>query len=362
MKPEKLSAAVWLGLALTVLLALPALASSGKIQAKSYEDLDKIIRWLPADCETLVVFRKPFLIQAISKSEGLPESFGDAFRCRMVRLPLPMEKNQIIPKSFLDGKNIVLQVSASKLCRPANVAYLEGGSVQDVSIMVLGDDAVESLQDALALAHESAREVFYDLGYKVIVLSEYDNQLFDAVPFGFYFCSPASGILLCANNRQMMHEVLVRIGEVKSTSHKHLEVANRILPPELPEWVLVNKQADIWALRHYDKKSAAFDRSSPDYLSTEDKSFYRDEKAQGLVFEYSQSNGQAKISFMSDDPRAQELRKSAWKDSSDRLPVYEASQSGSVLAVTFDVAQSVAGKRWALAVLIWHLLGNLAVH
>lgn len=344
-----------------VFLILPCPAKGG--QASNNDNLNKILHWLPADSETLVVYRRPFTIQSLNQSEGLPEEFADSLRSRLVRLPLPMQRNQIIPRSFLEGKIISLQVEAGKHFRSANAAAKsQRGTYQSCSVTVFNPDGTDSLNDAFVLARQCAKESFFDQGYEVLVLPEYDNVLVDAYPLDFYFCSPSkSGILVCATSKEIMHEVLSRMKNGNRRASKSASTFHRAFPDEWPEWTLVNREADIWALRHYDRANAPFDLSSAYYLGTVDKSTYRDEAASGIVFEYSKSQGQAKINYLSNDSQAQEVRKKAWRDSSEQVPEYDNIQSGSVLTVSFDVDGAIPGKRRALALLVWHLLGYATV-
>ena len=344
-------------LSVLFVLAVPAGASSDKSQAKAHCDLDRIISWFPVSCEALTVFRSPFSIKAINRSEGLPEDFADTFRSRLVRLPLPMEKNQIIPNSFLNGKTILFLVAASRFQLPDGRTAAQKGGLEDASVMVFGDDAVEALEEAMKLGRQCATEVYREADREVIVLSEYENLLFEAFPANFYFCSPGEGLLVCASSKEIMHEILVRMGNGKSSIERGHWPTGRILPQELPEWTLLDRRADIWALRHYDKRTGAADRTSANYLRAEDASIYRDEAPGGVVFTYLQAISQVKISYLSGDAKAQEVRLRSWQYEGNLLPPFKESQSGSVLTLTFDMAGAIASQRRELAVNIWHLLG-----
>ncbi|PWT98076.1 MAG: hypothetical protein C5B53_07160 [Candidatus Melainabacteria bacterium] len=344
-------------LAILFNIAPPAQASTKQSPGKCHYDLDRIISWFPVDCETLVVFRSPFPIKAINRSEGLPEDFADTFRSRVVRLPLPFEKNQIVPKSFLDGKKILLEVAASRFHLADHRLATEKANLENASVMVFGEEAVESLKEAMKLGRQCALETYKEADREVIVLSEYENLLVDAFPANFYFCSPDEGLLVCASSREMMHEILLRMGRGKSANGRGHLPAGRMLSAELPEWTLLDRQADIWALRHYDKRTAASDHTSSDYLRAQDKSIYRDEAPGGVVFTYLQGSMQVKISHLSGDAKAQDLRQQGWHYIANLLPPFKESQSGSLLTLTFDMKEAIAGQRRELAFNIWHLLG-----
>jgi hypothetical protein len=307
----------------------------------------------------LVVFRSPFTIKALNRCQGLPEDFPDTFRSRLVRLPLPMETNQIIPKSFLVGKTILFQVAASKFHELDKRVPLDQPGLENASIMVFGEDAVESLSQAMKLGRQCAAETYKDGEHEVIVLPEYENLLVDASPVNFYFSSPGEGLLICASSREMMRAVLLRIGDSKPSARRGHLPTGKMLPAELPEWTLLDRQADIWCLRHYDKKTAELDHSSYRYVFVfaEGEPSYCDESPGGLVFTYSRARKEVKISFLSGDPKAQELRLFAWRHSSNVLPAFKASQSGSVLTITFDIADATASQCRELAVRIWLMLG-----
>jgi hypothetical protein len=149
----------------------------------------------------------------------------------------------------------------------------------------------------------------------------------------------------------MLHEVLTRM------QHKS---ERRLLPEQLPEWKFVNKQADIWALRHCDKKSTAFDPSSLAFVGKKDKSSYLDETIQGIAFEYRKAEGRAKITYLSTDSKAQELRKLAWTESADQLPAYTMTLSPTDFEIALAVNEAAPAKCWTLVLWVWYLLGHMS--
>ena len=102
---------------------------------------------------------------------------------------------------------------------------------------------------------------------------------------------PKPNVAVAATNEEYLREVLARI------NGKHGE---RALPESLPEWKYVNTHAAFWALRHYDKKGAAVDATSP--LAGPNSSVIADDRAIGLTFYFDPDKSKtATITYLSGD-------------------------------------------------------------
>src|SRR5262249_48115665 len=78
----------------------------------------------------------------------------------------------------------------------------------------------------------------------------------------------------------------------------------KALPETLPEWRYVNKDVQLWGLRHYDRSQGDSDPTSP-FWDPEKfvKAPFHDEQAIGLTFNYDAANGRAPtITYLSENP------------------------------------------------------------
>jgi len=111
----------------------------------------------------------------------------------------------------------------------------------------------------------------------------------------YFLALPRPNVLLVANNRQYMQEVLERLAHKK---------APRALPDQLPEWRFLDANARFWGLRHYDPTQAEMDPTSP---LGEDRTFDPgDPKAIGVLFALDPKNERRLVitSFSGDEAKA----------------------------------------------------------
>jgi hypothetical protein len=84
---------------------------------------------------------------------------------------------------------------------------------------------------------------------------------------------PKPNVLLIANNRKYLVEVLERMAQEKMP---------RALPNELPEWKFLDANARFWGLRHYHPTQAKKDPTSP--LGGDSAYVQGDPRAIGVLF------------------------------------------------------------------------------
>ncbi|MGB6826536.1 MAG: hypothetical protein WBE41_00745 [Terracidiphilus sp.] len=158
-----------------------------------------------------------------------------------------------------------------------------GAEVMDFegcSIIVFEKDLgalVGSIQQAAAM--DGARNDVID-GIRVLISEEKS----EGAVFTRILAFPRSNILLVANNRKYLQEVLARMSQNRTP---------RALPVQLPEWRLLDPNARFWGLRHYDPTQAKLDPSSP---LGEDRSYVPgDPKAIGVLFALNPKNEQSLV-------------------------------------------------------------------
>jgi hypothetical protein len=106
-------------------------------------------------------------------------------------------------------------------------------------------------------------------GMRVLVMQEKSEE----AEWTYFLAVPRPKVLLVANNRKYLQEVLERMAQKK---------VPRALPDQLPEWRFLDASARFWGLRHYDPTQAKMDRTSP---LREDGTFVPgDPKSIGVLF------------------------------------------------------------------------------
>jgi hypothetical protein len=81
-------------------------------------------------------------------------------------------------------------------------------------------------------------------------------------------------VVLVSTNKQYLVEMMARMRGTQG---------QRALPDDLREWAYVNKRAQFWGLRHYDKQQSKYDPTSP--FGGKKSANFPDEKAIGMTYE-----------------------------------------------------------------------------
>jgi hypothetical protein len=145
------------------------------------------------------------------------------------------------------------------------------------------------MQDA---AHVAVRVEEIE-GQKVAVFEEPSEQ--DV--WTIFITFPQKGVVLVATNKRFLQEMLARIRGA---------AGEKALPDTLPEWKYVNKQAQFWGLRHFDKRQAREDPTSP--FGGRKSANIPDDEAIGLTYQcHPSKERKATLTYLS-GPRA-EVRK-----------------------------------------------------
>jgi hypothetical protein len=253
--------------------------------ASSSSSAQRVLSWLPADTETLLVANGPFWMSNFQvggddyqnhliPSEELEKDFQSS------TLGLFNFKNYILEK-HLAGKKVLLAVEGSRHFRPTTglgeLPY-EGCAIA-IFADDLGDrrDAFMKEATPIALRTEDVEE------QKIVVLQE---QLESDV-WTIFVVFPQKNVVLAATNRDFLLEVLTRMRGARG---------ERAFPESLPEWKYVNKQAQFWGLRHFDRRQAEEDPTSP--FGGRKSANIPDEQAIGLTYQCD-ANRKAILTYLS---------------------------------------------------------------
>jgi hypothetical protein len=227
-------------------------ASASPTVVRGPIEIEQALSWLPADTETLLVANGPFWIsshetaqQGAKNSEVTTEELESRFE----GLTLSLFNSSNGPlKKHLEGRKVRFALEASRHFRlPADLGELpfEGCAI------AIFDDNLDDRRDAFMkdAAHLAVDIAEID-GQKVAVFQEplQDDLWTTFVAF------PQKGVVLVATDQRLLEQVLARMKDAKGRG---------ALPDCLPEWKYVNRHAQFWGFRHFDKLQAKDDPTSP---------------------------------------------------------------------------------------------------
>jgi hypothetical protein len=199
-------------------------------------------------------------------------------------------KNRLLEK-HLEGKKVLFALEGSRHFRPP--AGLGEMPFEGCALAVFKDDLGDRRDAFMKDAAQVAVRVEEIEGLTVAVFEEPSEQ--DILTTFVTF--PQEGVVLIATNKRFLQEMLARMRGVEG---------ERALSDNLPEWKYVNKKAKFWGLRHYDKRQANEDPSSP--FGGSKSANTPDDDAVGLTYQCDPSRERrATLTYLS-SPRV-ELRK-----------------------------------------------------
>jgi hypothetical protein len=267
----------------------------GITESPTEMEIWKIVSWLPADTETLVVsrgrYRIPQLAATIEEADDdsldrLPLVPKDALQTSFDVLPadlLGFEESLLI--KHLTGLQVILAVEGSRHFRPPTAT--DQMDYEGCEVVVFDRDLDQQGDPFQAVARSALKQEIVE-GQPVLQF----EQKFEYTDRSemIFLAHPRPNTLLIGTNRNYIREVLARIAGKK---------APRALPSDLSEWKFVNLTSRVWAIRHYDRAQAAEDPSSP--FGGEKAANIPDEQAVGLTFSFDIRQRTAKVMFLSQD-------------------------------------------------------------
>ena len=264
-------------------------------------DVQRVLSWLPADTETLLVANGPFWMSSFqteqdhSDHQMQPQDIQKAFQ--QLTLGLFALKNGVLEKR-LEGKKILLAVEGSRHFRPPK--DLGELPYEGCAIVIFADELGNLGDTFMTDATESALKTDEIEGLRVAVLQEQMEQ----DTWTTFVAFPGKNVVLVATNRAYLQEMLSRM---------RTPGTKRAFPETLPEWKHVNAQAEFLGMRHFDKGQSALDPTSP--FGGQKSANVPDDQAIGLTFQYDATREKkATLTYLSDD------RKSIRKIEENRFP------------------------------------------
>jgi hypothetical protein len=299
-----------------LLAALVALASLGQTaepaksappaQKSPAELLDQVLHWLPADTETIIV-TNTFTINPPKNQEDADELAASDYHKAM----------ELLRNKDLIGRKVLLAVEGSRCFRVPRASGVL--PYQGCEISIVEESAAPALTSAVQSIVKTAKKTTEIAGKSVAVFEEKAGKHI----WTFFLVQPKPQILLYATHRGYLQQVLEQMEKAPET---------RAMPPELPEWKIVDTASPVWAIRHYSKAAAAKDITSP---LREGRAIanVRDTEAVGLAFSGDPAAKRATVWYLS---RSKNLIAIASKNFAPEVlkPKVEQAQPG-VARVTF---------------------------
>jgi hypothetical protein len=249
--------------------------------------LPMALSWLPADTETLIVANGPFVMPQRQNAEDDTKSrllSLKEIRETFESLPLGLVGLQqgVLEKKF-NRREVAFAIEGARSFRsPSGLGEM---TYEGCDIVVFAHD-VSSLGAAFMEDSKSVAMKFEEVqGQRVAVFEEKMEEDIWTTMVAF----PKGNVLVVATNRDYLRGVLARIGGAGGP---------RALPDGLPEWKYVDMNDHAWGLRHYDKRQAETDPSSP--IGGEKSANFPDDDAIGIVFNFDAERGRtATITYLS---------------------------------------------------------------
>ena len=217
-------------------------------------DLKRVLSWLPADTETLLVANGPFWMSNFrigGEDDKNRRITSDKLEKQFEGLTLGLFNfsltNSLLEK-HLEGKKVLFALEGSRHFRgPAGLGEMP---FEGCALAIFRDDLGDRRDAFMKEATQSAVRVEEIEGQKV---AEFEERM-ERDTWTILITFPQQGVVLAATDKRFLREMLARIRGA---------AGERALPDTLPEWKYVSKQAQFWGLRHYDKLQANEDPTSP---------------------------------------------------------------------------------------------------
>jgi hypothetical protein len=234
-------------------------------------DLERVLSWLPADTETLQVADGPFRMANYIEEHDYSNRLltSDELKRQFESLTFGLFGfGKGLLEKQLQGKQVSFVLEASRHFRsPASLGELPYEGCAAAIFLDQGEDS----RDAFTKQAAAAATRFEDIeGQKVTVFEEKEREEI----WTYFTAFPAKGMVLVCTNKQFLQEMLKRM---------HGAEGPRALPKDLREWNYVNKKAQFWGLRHFDREQANLDPTSP--FGGRKTPNFSDEEAVGFTYE-----------------------------------------------------------------------------
>ena len=256
-------------------------------------DLEKILGWLPADTESIIVSRS-FKIEKEWFSDDREEESDLISGFRQLTVGL----------LFIDGEKTEKQLGGVQVALAIHGARnfhlptgLGGNRYEGCTIAMFAEPHHAVCKDLMDSLRSSAGEVTKISGSEVLIFKDKMEQDI----WTFFLTSPSPGILLCATQREYLETVLDRM---------KAQTPQLALTGNLLEWKHVDVDAPVWALRHFDESKKRSLPKEVDPIFLENWGDRSDRQVRGLVLNLEKEGKQVgHLHYMSENPEAKTFLK-----------------------------------------------------
>ena len=261
----------------------------------SPDPVPDILWWLPEDTETIIVARGPF---------SGPSDSSWARRRDMSQVLQAIPVGIVLGGAVGAERTVIACVEGSRHFRPPS---LLGMMPYQGCHVVVFRPVPGAKPGALTQPLEAqAKQVKAIAGHRVFCF----EQKMEADLWRSFLVSPQPDVLLCATDEGFLRTVLDRMRR---------RGKRRALPEHLSEWKYVDAAARFWAVRHYDRRNAPHDPSSP-VTGGPAAGNVPDKQAVGLVVTYDpRRSRRALVRYLSANRNAVRIAAKLWDQSSGGL-------------------------------------------
>ena len=296
-------------------------------------DTNTVLSWLPSDAETLLVANGPIWMsnfQTERLRDDSHEITGEELEKYFDGLTLGLfGTGKGLLEKRLERRKILFALEGSRHFRPP--ADLGEVPFEGVALAIF-EDNLSDIRDAFMKdAAISALRIQEIEGQKIAVFQEPSER--DVITTFVTF--PQEGVVLIVTNEQFLREMLVRMRGAKG---------ERALPDGLPEWRYVNKRAQFWGLRHFDKRQSNEDPTSP--FGGRKSANLPDDQAIGLTYEcVSAKERRVMLTYLSSTSKIESIEHdrfpvSSEPDATAGLNIRYHQPEPGVIQTTYDLSHS----------------------
>ena len=199
--------------------------------------VDQVLWWLPEDTETVNVAQSFEIPPKLSGGPGPKQHINMAQRLGCYLWLAVGSARPELRTSWkgLAGQKVSLALEGARRFRD----YREFGPMHHdgCHIVVFEKDAGAEVAEFIGSLRNAAGTTLRIADQDVFVLKATERVKLD-----HYLTKPKSRILMCATSQDYLREILLRMAARGS---------KRALPSDLPEWKHLDRNAPLWAIRHF---------------------------------------------------------------------------------------------------------------
>jgi len=256
--------------------------------------IEEVLQWFPVDTESLLVTQGPHRLT--------PPMDRGGDLCHVVQAHSSWLIGQFLDETIgkkLSEQEVTLAVEGGRRFtapKGGGIMHFEG-----CQVLRFDERSNETLRKAYRECAETADSIVLLAGKKVAIFKKTEKERKDE--WNLYLALPRNGVLLCATDREYLKVLLERMER---------NAEKRALPQELLEWQHVDLEAPIWAIRHFSRKTAADDPSSPFREKAFTFTNLPDAKAIGITYSVERESKAARVRYLSRAANARELAVERW--------------------------------------------------